>query len=67
MRGEKLSPSLIKNNFRDHPRVRGEKHREVAPCTDLEGSPPRARGKVHGIIKHILGDGITPACAGKRP
>ena len=29
------------------------------------GSPPRVRGKVHGMVNSLLVSRITPACAGK--
>ena len=49
----------------DHPRVCGEK-RSASPCrVHPSGSPPRVRGKVFGIRRPKLRDGITPACAGK--
>ena len=49
----------------DHPRVRGEKWREIpVSCPDM-GSPPRARGKAVVESGWGLHAGITPACAGK--
>ena len=50
----------------DHPRVCGEKFPKWAPITLLMGSPPRMRGKVWDNFKHFMGEGITPAYAGKR-
>ena len=50
----------------DHPRACGEKLK-VAHATDsLEGSPPRMRGKVAGLVAGRVFPGITPAHAGKR-
>ena len=51
---------------RDHPRVCGEKWLPYLRITQLQGSPPRMRGKVgaRGIFR--FGPGITPAYAGKR-
>ena len=52
-------------DFRDHPRMRGEKGPEELVALTNEGSPPHARGKELRLIAkfHIIG--ITPACAGK--
>ena len=51
---------------RDHPRVCGEKGALIADEAGVQGSPPRARGKV--FLRFLAGEeyGITPACAGKR-
>ena len=49
----------------DHPRVRGEKADLRRSKHPAQGSPPRARGKVKGILFNIPLFGITPACAGK--
>ena len=52
--------------FKDHPRVCGEKFSPRPERRSLQGSPPRVRGKVrygHGVH---AGFRITPACAGKR-
>ena len=59
-----LFPS-IKSGRRDHPRMRGEKSTSVGNGSDTTGSPPHARGKVFGHIRHFNRPGITPACAGK--
>ena len=49
----------------DHPRVCGEKALVFRPFLTYWGSPPRMRGKDHGL-QHIAPDaGITPAHAGK--
>ena len=50
----------------DHPRLRGEKPLSALPGNGRAGSPPLARGKGLLIQSHGLGQGITPACAGKR-
>ena len=50
----------------DHPRVRGEKIRRGLVRFQIEGSPPRARGKVSRCRFGVCLLGITPACAGKR-
>ena len=50
----------------DHPRVGGEKRRPTFCCRGRRGSPPRGRGKEpYGEVRWI-GQGITPAWAGKR-
>ena len=51
---------------RDHPRVCGEKHLLRCAVLDLEGSPPRVRGKGYDVVGRLGGVRITPACAGKR-
>ena len=50
----------------DHPRVCGEKASITTSKTRRQGSPPRMRGKVWDNFKHFMGEGITPAYAGKR-
>ena len=51
----------------DHPRMRGEEHqgRNLNGCPN--GSPPHARGREPPLIRDGANQGITPACAGKRP
>ena len=49
----------------DHPRVCGEKPASPMMKPAPPGSPPRMRGKVHGLLQVALCVGITPACAGK--
>ena len=57
-------PSLC---LRDHPRICGEKQSLQLVLQAIVGSPPHMRGKERcGEIDH-LGNGITPAYAGKRP
>ena len=50
---------------RDHPRVCGEKVRTDWQCIDIQGSPPRVRGKVDSCAQLWPLHRITPACAGK--
>ena len=50
---------------RDHPRVCGEKSKEVAEYASKAGSPPRVRGKVEPFKGSMYQSRITPACAGK--
>ena len=51
----------------DHPRMCGEKIRELKYKYLHLGSPPHVRGKVAHDEIVIASVGITPACAGKRP
>ena len=43
----------------------GEKYYVTVGKADHEGSPPRMRGKVPGLLLQHLTHGITPAYAGK--
>ena len=55
-----------KKDYKDHPRIGGEKAELTAAVISAMGSPPRRRGKdkaEHLVQDHI---GITPAQAGKR-
>ena len=45
--------------------MRGEKFAARASSFKMEGSPPRARGKVPFSYPMLAMSGITPACAGK--
>ena len=49
----------------DHPRACREKHGKGGLYMDGQGSPPRMRGKVEQMLVDPVGDGITPAHAGK--
>ena len=49
----------------DHPRVGGEKHKEESSVMELQGSPPRGRGKVDTDCILNRTERITPAWAGK--
>ena len=49
----------------DHPRVCGENPAQYLTAAQTAGSPPRVRGKRHGIPDEELYKRITPACAGK--
>ena len=51
---------------RDHPRVGGEKVRELPASASASGSPPRGRGKAFLTDPRKLAARITPAWAGKR-
>ncbi len=50
---------------RDHPRLRGEKPRRLAPLYREAGSSPLARGKEEVPAAEPTIAGIIPACAGK--
>ena len=49
----------------DHPRVGGEKRLPPLQFTGSQGSPPRGRGKVLGLLFSSHCARITPAWAGK--
>ena len=49
----------------DHPRVCGEKALTFFQPSSVMGSPPRVRGKGVVHVRAQIGEGITPACAGK--
>ena len=49
----------------DHPRVCGENVFKEQESKELEGSPPRVRGKLFSTASSPSQSGITPACAGK--
>ena len=55
----------IRNYYKDHPRVCGEKGVENLKVNSLPGSPPRMRGKVRPTAVEHQEQGITPAYAGK--
>ena len=50
----------------DHPRTRGEKEPDMKISGCQQGSPPHTRGKASRNAVVLMGDGITPAHAGKR-
>ena len=50
---------------RDHPRVCGEKNNTAKTYSNMEGSPPRMRGKGQAACEVVVEFWITPACAGK--
>ena len=47
-----------------HPRLRGEQSTLCTKQAVTLGSPPLARGTVHGVLLFFFYFGITPACAG---
>ena len=65
VRGKSAFSSRFSGVSRDHPRVRGEKPSSYNQRRTVQGSPPRARGKVKNLESSGFFAGITPACAGK--
>ena len=63
--GKSNSHTMRLHSTWDHPRVCGEKKREIAAGRDVAGSPPRMRGKVLPVFHTARITGITPAYAGK--
>ena len=55
-----------KKDYKDHPRIGGEKAELTAAVISAMGSPPRGRGKVSLSDPENAARGITPAWAGKR-
>ena len=64
--GKSLLSSAGGFHNQDHPRVCGEKTLAVQSSVEDQGSPPPVRGKDFQIRGDVGGEGITPACAGKR-
>mgnify|MGYP004634354423 CR=1 FL=1 len=54
-------------NFKDHPRLCGEKLYDADDISNYYGSPPPMRGKGTGLVFNAGNVGITPAYAGKSP
>ena len=63
--GKSWGRARTSSRRRDHPRVCGEKNNTAKTYSNMEGSPPRMRGKVHHKRGCRVFAGITPACAGK--
>ena len=63
--GKSSMDTRNRGTVRDHPRVCGEKRKVAAVCGVPAGSPPRVRGKGKAAETGEMGEGITPACAGK--
>ena len=63
--GKRRMPKQCVFNFRDHPRVCGEKWLNLMNEKREQGSPPRMRGKGNLYLLDGVLDGITPAYAGK--
>ena len=56
----------LKNGYKDHPRMCGEKHMAKKRLQIDSGSPPHVRGKAASPDEYYIYARITPACAGKR-
>ena len=65
--GKSLSYLRERDVTWDHPRVRGEKGMTIESSREVQGSPPRARGKAILTSCPVPWGRITPACAGKSP
>ena len=63
--GKTLTLGFAVNACKDHPRRCGENWVCAPRHHQTRGSPPQVRGKLSGIRKTKLHDGITPAGAGK--
>ena len=64
--GKSFSRGQLRENRKDHPRLRGEKKGHRKNPARVVGSPPLTRGKGRPNLRLQLHDGITPAYAGKR-
>ena len=64
--GKSIFGIATRHALKDHPRVCGEKGNQPLPLFATIGSPPRVRGKADKRSALFGGEGITPACAGKR-
>ena len=62
--GNSVSDHLTDQKYRDHPRVCGEQAWKLHPAKSAAGSPPRVRGTEKHDGGLLLGQRITPACAG---
>ena len=65
--GKSFSRGQLRENRKDHPRLRGEKKGHRKNPARVVGSPPLTRGKVFAAKWHPFHERITPAYAGKRP
>ena len=64
--GKRKEKECKTKQWRDHPRMGGEKHLFILVSKLFQGSPPHGRGKGPGDRASGCGLGITPAWAGKR-
>ena len=63
--GKRIFQTLYRDEFKDHPRLCGEKPAMKSTLSRRLGSPPLVRGKESFRFPYTEGLGITPACAGK--
>ena len=64
--GKRTAPRCRGKASSDHPHVRGEKARPLAPGHRHAGSSPRAWGKAARLLAHLPSSRIIPTCVGKR-
>ena len=64
--GKSFPARIAHPDFRDHPRLCGEKTVSTCPRLADTGSPPPMRGKELDKLEFGVDAGITPAYAGKR-
>ena len=65
--GKTGKPASRRGTSTDHPRVCGENKPGMKSAFNLDGSPPRVRGKQFLRYDYHVCKRITPACAGKTP
>ena len=65
--GKRQRLECVMQQWRDHPRMGGEKVDKVTFFGVIQGSPPHGRGKVLNKNQPRFCSGITPAWAGKSP
>ena len=63
--GKRQCEVVIRDKYKDHPRMRGEKESQESIAKMILGSSPHARGKVCNKIIPSKLNRIIPACAGK--
>ena len=63
--GKSLTAQVVRLCSRDHPRACGEEAVKYCGISQMEGSPPRVRGRAMNIQEATKQAGITPARAGK--
>ena len=64
--GKRMGRFSRLHQYKDHPRMGGEKFNSFLFGGGLGGSPPHGRGKEPLCDRSSTGKGITPAWAGKR-
>ena len=64
--GKRRTKNMRTTQYKDHPRLRGEKLIFFGITVLVKGSPPLARGKDNTKPRSRSFIRITPACAGKR-
>ena len=64
VRGDDVMTTSAPSSSRDQPRVRGDDQVTDKPRTHVQGSAPRARGRLVDPLAGDPGGRISPACAG---